>query len=318
MIIKLRKTPTYVAVTTVSFFNLCLFYKLGHIILSKSSSSAESIVILPLGALLISAFFLFVSPIKQSQSYHNFADKRIFLCSCHALRSEGYFLPPGTTADRSRRQGFTIPNFGDVISNIVILSGGALGIIILHLKEAEETIDSARRWQLEICLPIFFYATIAISIGSTYYHWNPHDASLVWDRLPMTLAFVSIFCFMLEEYNIPNIQNNGIGQAWLFPLLLIGIFSVLYWKWFDDLRLYALVQFLPLIIIAMLLLCCEPKHDGGGSIAQILALTCYGLAKLAEDRDYEIYNWTNNIISGHSLKHCLAGLSSIFIAFMLL
>ena len=169
MIIKLRKTPTsYAAVTAVSFFNLCLFYKLGHIILSKSS--ILHYYILPLGALLISAYFLFVSPIKQSQSYHNFADKRIFLCSCHALRSEGYFLPPGTTADRSRRQGFTIPNFGDVISNIVILSGGALGIIILHLKEAEETIDSARRWQLEICLPIFFYATIAISIGSTYYH----------------------------------------------------------------------------------------------------------------------------------------------------
>ena len=171
MIIKLRKTPTYASVIAVSSFYLCLFYKLGPIILSKSSSSAEPIiVILPLGALLISAYFLFVSPIKQSQSYHNFADKRIFLCSCHRALTEGYFLPPGTTADRSRRHGFTIPNFGDVISNIVILSGGALGIIILHLKEAEETIDSARRWQLEICLPIFFYATIAISIGSTYYH----------------------------------------------------------------------------------------------------------------------------------------------------
>lgn len=59
-------------------------------------------------------------------------------------------------------------------------------------------------WQLEVCFPILFYSTIAIAVGSTYYHWNPNDSTLVWDRLPMTLAFVSIFCFMLEEY-IPQI-----------------------------------------------------------------------------------------------------------------
>ena len=80
-----------------------------------------------------------------------------------------------------------------------------MGIIILHVKllydnDDIQMLQPTRMWQLEVCFPILFYSTIAIAVGSTYYHWNPNDSTLVWDRLPMTLAFVSIFCFMLEEY----------------------------------------------------------------------------------------------------------------------
>ena len=187
-----------------------------------------------LGVVFISFYFLFVEPINQPQSYHNFADKRQFICSCHSL-SEGIFLPP-TVENRSRR-GFIIPNFGDVVSNIVILAGGLFGVILLHIcnNTEEEVEDTNRSWQLNTCLPIMFYSTIAISIGSTYYHCNPHDASLVWDRLPMTLAFVSIFCYMLSEY-LPN--HEGMGETLLLPLLILGPASVVYWRWTDDLRLY--------------------------------------------------------------------------------
>ena len=153
---------------------------------------------------------------------------------------------------------------------------------------------------------------MAISAGSTYYHWAPTNSSLVWDRLPMTLAFVSIFCFMLEEY----VPTAGIGHSLLWPLLGTGVFSVLYWRWTDDLRLYALVQFLPLLIIAALLVCCQPRHSGMSQ--QAVGLACYALVKASEERDYEIYAWTNRHISGHSLKHVLAGSASISIALMML
>jgi hypothetical protein len=97
---------------------------------------------------------------------------------------------------------------------------------------------------------------------------------------------------------------------------LLGIFSVLYWRWTDDLRLYVLIQFLPLIIIAGLLVCCQPRH--GGKLQQTLAFVSYGLAKVCEERDYEIYTFTTKRISGHSMKHALAGMATIFIASLLI
>ena len=188
-------------------------------------------------------------------------------------------------------------------------------MIILQLDKSNDVQvhdDESRQWQLQVCLPVFFYATVLISVGSTYYHWKPNDASLVWDRLPMTLAFVSIFCYMVEEF----LPTAGVGQSALLPLLLLGIGSVLYWKYTDDLRLYVLVQFLPLVIIAVLLLCYQPRH--GGAVHQTVALVCYAIAKICEERDYEIFHATNQKISGHSLKHVVAGLSSVSVASMLL
>ena len=304
IMVSFRRQPTKAAIIGVSFFTI---YTL-HRCYDQKLSAPTSILLLALSA-LISAFFLFVEPINQPQSYHNFADKRLFLCSCHDAATEGFFLPPGT--QQRRRGGFIIPNFGDVVSNIVILAGGVFGLV-LQLNSAEFISEPSRKWQLQVCLPIFFYSTVAIAAGSTYYHWSPSDSSLVWDRLPMTLAFVSIFGYILEDY----MPTTGVGQALMSPLLVIGIFSVLYWKWTDDLRLYVLVQFLPLLLITALLVCCNSKH--GGAFQQALGLGCYALAKICEERDYEIYSATGKRISGHSLKHVLAGLASVSIATMLM
>lgn len=51
---------------------------------------------------------------------------------------------------------------------------------------------------------------------------------------------------------------------------------------------------------------------------QSLALILYALAKMCEDRDYQIWQPTKNTISGHSLKHILAGLASITLATLLI
>jgi len=305
--IKIRRRPGEAAL--VGTFTIC-FAIISSSNINNHNFTEPPTILFILGIVLISLYFLFVEPIKQSQSYHNFADKRQFICSCHSL-SEGIFLPPDSIVE-NRRRGFIIPNFGDVVSNIVIFAGGLFGVILLHIDSTKEEVEDTRRWQLNICLPIMFYSTILISIGSTYYHCNPHDASLVWDRLPMTFAFVSTFCYMCSEY-LPN--HEGI-ESLLLPLIILGLTSVLYWRWTDDLRLYALVQFLPLLIIAGLLICYQPKH--GGRAQHAFALICYALAKLCEDRDYEIFNLTHNVISGHSLKHVLAGIASISIASVLL
>ena len=84
---------------------------------------------------------------------------------------------------------------------------------------------------------------------------------------------------MLSEY-LPN--HEGMGETLLLPFLILGPASVLYWRWTDDLRLYALVQFLPLLIIAGLLIFYHPKN--GGRAQHAFALICYALAKVCEDR----------------------------------
>lgn len=301
----LRRHPTFQAKSGVAIFTSTSVYLIYLLILPNQHENVDVRLPSSLSALVvvIGGYFLFIEPIPQPQSYHNFADKRAFLCSCLGY-SEGFFLPRN-----ERRRGFVIPHFGDVVSNIIILLGGLIGTFSIQFARDTSTqeVDSIRQWQLDICLPLFFYSTVLISMGSTYYHWKPVDQSLVWDRMPMTVAFISIFCFMLEEYT-----SFGIGPALLPPLLTVGVFSIMYWQRTDDLRLYVLVQFLPLLIISMLLVSGDPKH--GGKVQHVVALAFYAASKYCEDRDYEIFALTGHRLSGHSLKHVLAGLASIMLA----
>ena len=233
--------------------------------------------------------FLLVEPIGQPQAYHDFADRRV-----------------------ARVGPVTVPYLGDVASNAFILAGGLFGLHRLRAAErdANSSEDPTREWQLECCLPIFFWATAMISIGSTYYHWNPNDRTLVWDRLPMTVAFVSIFCYMVEEYH-----GAELGRTMLLPLLAVGVFSVVHWSRTDDLRLYLLVQFVPLIAMSVMVSLGAPRH--GGATQQGAALLLYGLAKVCEDLDYRIFELSGRVISGHSTKHILAGMAAMVLATMI-
>ena len=46
------------------------------------------------------------------------------------------------------------------------------------------------------------------------------------------------------------------------------------------------------------------RYTHGGFIYAVIAL--YGLAKVAETLDEEIFTWTHHWISGHTLKHLIA------------
>jgi hypothetical protein len=49
--------------------------------------------------------------------------------------------------------------------------------------------------------------------GSSYYHWNPNDDTLFWDRLPMTLCFMAILAAAVEER-----VDARAGAVLLWPL----------------------------------------------------------------------------------------------------
>lgn len=225
--IKLRR-PSSTAV-----FSITIFIVLAVIQYQNTTQLQHHVGSLIYAALviLLSSFFLFVLPIPQQKAYHNFADKRRCQCECGIPK----FLPANVSTRNVRGVGFIVPNFGDVASNVVILIGGICGLVSLILLEYPNDTTTNHPtdhddWQTKACLPIFFGSTVAISMGSTYYHWKPNNATLVWDRLPMTVAFAAIFCFMLDEY-LPSHQSqnvDGIGRVLLTPLIAVGVMSVLY------------------------------------------------------------------------------------------
>ena len=126
-----------------------------------------------------------------------------------------------------------IPNFWNVVSNIPFIAIGAAGL--WRFRDNPATI-------------VLFLGFFLTGIGSSYYHWNPSDATLFWDRLPMTLCFAAILAAVVEER-----VDAKAGKALLWPLLAIGIFSLLLWRWTDDLRLYAWAQFFPFLALVLIL-----------------------------------------------------------------
>ena len=145
---------------------------------------------------------------------------------------------------------------------------------------------------------VLFLGIFLTGLGSSYYHWSPNDDTLFWDRLPMTLCFMAILAIMIEER-----VNAKAGRFLLWPLLAIGLFSLLLWRGTGDLRLYVWVQFFPAVALVALFLMFPPRWTG--TSYWLVAAGFYALAKLLEFYDAAVYSATR-ILSGHTLKHLAA------------
>ncbi|HLK66546.1 MAG TPA: hypothetical protein VKU19_24095 [Bryobacteraceae bacterium] len=93
------------------------------------------------------------------------------------------------------------------------------------------------RWE-RASYGVLVAGVLLTAIGSAYYHWRPNDRTLVWDRLPMTLAFLSLFSTTIGER-----VDSRLGRALLVPLLIAGIGSVWYWTVTGDPRVRARAVF---------------------------------------------------------------------------
>lgn len=213
-------------------------------------------------------------PIRQPQEYYNFADQRAFS---------------------------GIPNFFDVTTNLAFLFVGIAGLRFC-LKNRWEGVRPA--W---IAL---FVGLASVSLGSGYFHWNPGDDTLVWDRVSLTIGFMGLFVAILGEY-----VSIRLGKFLLVPALLLGTTSVFYWHWFGDLRFYFWIQFMPLLAIPVVMVLFRSGYSHQGFL--IATVGCYVLAKITEIYDREIFIFTQRLFSGHSLKHLLAALGCFALVVML-
>jgi hypothetical protein len=181
------------------------------------------------------------------------------------------------------RAWWVIPNAWNVISNLPSIAVGAVGLA--RCRDDAATI-------------VIFLGILLTGFGSSYYHWSPNDDTLFWDRLPMALAFMAILASVVGER-----VNAKAGAVLLWPLLAIGVFSLLLWRWSGDLRLYGWVQFFPCLALPLMFLLLAPRYTG--THYWIVAAALYALAKALEHFDRAIYS-TGHLVSGHTLKHLAA------------
>lgn len=129
---------------------------------------SKNILIIISAAFLPAAFFLISGPIKQDPSYHFFADNRPFL---------------------------SLKNAVNIFTNTGFIIAGSPGVFQLLKPPNPGVIKSFRT-------PYFFFfsGVLLIGLGSSYYHYNPSNETLLWDRIPMTIAFMSLFCSVIAEH----------------------------------------------------------------------------------------------------------------------
>src|SRR5207245_1561492 len=110
-----------------------------------------------------------------------------------------------------------MPNCLNVVSNVPFVFIGVWGLWwIGHngTTSAAAFREPSERWPFVL---LFFGVTLT-GFGSSYYHWQPDNDRLVWDRLPMSIAFMSFFASTIAER-----INPKAGLLLLLPLVALGL-----------------------------------------------------------------------------------------------
>jgi len=231
-------------------------------------------------ALALATASLLLPPLAQPLTYHAFADRRAFL---------------------------GIPNLLDVTSNLAFLVVGLLGLRLLIRRggpDAVRFIDARER------LPYMalFLAVMLTCFGSIYYHLEPDNLRLTWDRLPMAAGFSAFLAAMIAER-----ITVRTGVRLLLPFLVAGMGTVWYWRWSaaqgaENLWPYLAVQGYSFLAALLLIGLFPPRYTHGRLI--VLALCLYAMALVGENLDHQIYS-VGQLVSGHTVKHLL-GATAIY------
>jgi hypothetical protein len=234
----------------------------------------------------VTLIFFLLPRIPQPEAYHLFADRRSLL---------------------------GIPDFGDVASNLPFAVIGIWGLMFLLRPDSNQVtgrfLEQGERWPYLFV----FVGLLLTAFGSSYYHLSPNNSRLVWDRLPMTIAFMSMVAAIIAER-----ISLRVG-LWLLPILiLVGMGSVLQWytseiRGAGDLRLYAAVQVYSALVLLLALLLPQ-RYTRGSDLPIVVGF--YGLAKALEALDKPIFA-AGHIVSGHTLKHLAAAAAGYCILRML-
>jgi predicted membrane channel-forming protein YqfA (hemolysin III family) len=219
---------------------------------------------------------LLLPSMAQPQAYHDFADQRTF---------------------------FGVPNAFNVLSNVPFLLVGALGLALLWRRSMTTPPADRPPWVT------LFIGVALTAFGSSWYHLNPNDATLVWDRLPMALGFAGLVAGTLID-RLPRWHAMTLGA-----LALVGTGSVLGWSASGNLMPYLAMQ-AGFIVVALAATALVPTpYTHAAWLYWGAAL--YAAAMVAERLDRPIDALLGSVVSGHTLKHLLAA-AGIYVIYRML
>ena len=218
-------------------------------------------------------------PLPQDPAYHRFADTRTLLG--------------------------VIPRAGDVLTNLAILGAAIFGWALRPRMALAMNERAAAN--------LLIAGTALTALGSAYYHQFPNNATLLWDRLPMTLTIMPALVLVLADRVHPLFARRA-----LWPFTVFAAASVVFWAWSEttgagDVWLYAVVRIGPAVLIPLLLILRAPRYTGSPWL--VTAVVLQVVLVVFEYFDHEIFAATGGVASGHNLKHVTVGatLACLFI-----
>jgi hypothetical protein len=223
--------------------------------------------------LLLLAAALLGPAVAQSAHYHAFADQRSWGWLPHAM---------------------------DVLSNLPFALWGMAGVWVL-LRAVRERAVSAPAAAMA---GIFFGGLWVTAAVSAAYHLQPGDAGLAWDRGGMVLAFAGV----LGLAAIRAVSTRA-GMALATAVLVLGPLSVYAWSLTGNMLPWAVLQGGGMALI-LGFACLRPAQARELPVRWALLIAIYTLAKLLELGDHAVYEWTGQLVSGHSLKHMVAAFAA--------
>ncbi len=225
-----------------------------------------------LAALLLAiAIACFGPSVAQFDHYHAFADQRHLLGLPCAL---------------------------DVLSNLPFALLGGLGLLRLRNVDGGQPASAQRP-----LAALFFAGLVLTAVCSAWYHLRPDDAGLAIDRLGMVSAFAGLLGLAAAD------RISARAGLWTAgTMLALGPVAVIVWANGGNLLPWAVLQGGGMLLIVLLAL--RPPVAGAWGLPLLAVIAWYALAKALELGDHGVFDLTQGLVSGHTLKHVAAALAA--------
>ena len=224
-----------------------------------------------LACLGLLALAVFGPALAQPADYHEFADQRVL---------------------------GGVPFAMGVLSNLPFALAGAVGAWRLFRLPTGVLTNVHRAMGA-----LFFTGLLLTAAASSWYHWLPDDAGLAVDRCGMAVAFAGLLGLAAAGR-----VSERAGAALGLTVLALAPMSMQVWSATGNVLPWALLQFGGMGLVLWLALL-RPR-DAALDIRWSLVILAYAAAKLLEANDHLIYEFSGQLVSGHTLKHVAAALAA--------
>lgn len=208
--------------------------------------------------------------LPQPDDYHRFADARGWLA---------------------------LPNALDVLSNSAFALAGA-ALLWLLLRPAAQALPRVL-WGSALLAGGGLVFTAA---GSALYHWQPDALGLVIDRMAMVVTFAAVLGLALAD----RVSDRAAVGVMATVLLLGPLAAYLPWQG-GNATPWLVLQAGGLLVL--LGVAGGPVRQGSPGVPWAGVVLVYAVAKGLEWGDHAVFELTQGLVSGHTLKHLVSALA---------